>query len=122
MSEKHICCEQIWGDYTHHSCGRGAKYEHEDKWYCGTHYPPNVAKRQDAARARWDAEAAERQRQCDVAQRQARLAELGREAIGLLGKAVLQHKAGFDNYLAETLREAEPLLAEVAKLEATDVR
>lgn len=64
MSEKHTCCEMVRGGDTWHPTRRPhgitAKYEHDGKWYCGTHYPPNVAKREAEARARYDAKWAAR--------------------------------------------------------------
>lgn len=56
--EKHTCEQEVWGDWSHHKCGKNAKYEHEGKWYCGIHYPPKVEekrkKRREEERKQWD--------------------------------------------------------------------
>lgn len=37
-------------------CSKGGRHEHNGFLFCAIHYPPNVAERDKARRARWDAE------------------------------------------------------------------
>ena len=44
MSElKHTCCERVQKNYLFHLCGKTAKFERDNKWYCGMHDPIAVA-------------------------------------------------------------------------------
>lgn len=56
MSEKHTCCAKIYTGYWSKTCGKGAAYEHEGKWYCKTHHPPTVKAKDEARTAKWQAE------------------------------------------------------------------
>ena len=43
---KFVCqgkLKSIWNGY----CDRKGKYEHKGKWYCATHFPPNIKARSD---------------------------------------------------------------------------
>lgn len=53
MMEKHTCEHQTYSRWTYHACGKTAKYEHDGKWYCGTHYPPNVEARREKKSQKW---------------------------------------------------------------------
>lgn len=63
MSEKHTCCGQIYSGWGSRTCGKAAKFERVEGWYCGTHDPIAVQAKRDARnaeyakeqRARWDA-------------------------------------------------------------------
>lgn len=53
MSElKHKCCATYgsWGQY---SCYKGAKFERDGKWFCGTHDPVAVKARREKNDAAW---------------------------------------------------------------------
>ena len=53
MSElKHNCCATYgsWGQY---SCYKGAKFERDGKWFCGTHVPVVVKARREKNDAAW---------------------------------------------------------------------
>jgi hypothetical protein len=50
MTDKHICCGEIWHGFGFNRCGRGAKYAHEGNWYCKTHHPPAVKQKNEAWR------------------------------------------------------------------------
>lgn len=39
------CSAIVSNNWVHYRCRSKAKYEHEGKPYCGTHYPPKVAER-----------------------------------------------------------------------------
>ena len=60
MSEKHICCDQVWvqtGRWGHRSpCGKTAKFERDGKWYCGIHDPEKRKARSAAWDAKYEAE------------------------------------------------------------------
>lgn len=43
----------MYSNWSSHNCGKNAKYEHEGKWYCGTHNPPVVAARRKARDDKW---------------------------------------------------------------------
>jgi hypothetical protein len=43
-------------------CGRGAKYEHDGKWYCKTHHPPTVDAKNAARNAAWQCKWDEQER------------------------------------------------------------
>lgn len=44
MSElKHTCCERVQKNYLFYLCGKTAKHERDNKWYCGMHDPIAVA-------------------------------------------------------------------------------
>ncbi len=44
MSElKHTCCARVQKNYLFHLCGKTAKFERDNKWYCGMHDPIAVA-------------------------------------------------------------------------------
>ena len=51
------CVGSVYDTYTRRSMPHGvnAKYEHEGKWYCGTHHPPKVQKRQEKSHMAWEA-------------------------------------------------------------------
>lgn len=44
------------GSFSGHTCGKTGKFEHDGKWYCGTHHPPAVWAKREAKSAAWDAE------------------------------------------------------------------
>ncbi len=56
---KHKCCEMVSGTglafARSYPCGLNAKFEHEGKHYCGTHYPPNVEARNEKNRIKYEA-------------------------------------------------------------------
>ncbi len=44
MSElRHTCCERVQKNYLFYLCGKTAKHERDNKWYCGMHDPIAVA-------------------------------------------------------------------------------
>ena len=45
MGEKQKCSERVFRGYRYYPCSRLGRYEHEGKFYCKQHYPPNVAAR-----------------------------------------------------------------------------
>ena len=49
-TEKHTCEKIVWSGFSSSPHGVGAKYEHEGKWYCKTHHPPNVKSKSDERR------------------------------------------------------------------------
>jgi len=53
MSEQ--CCAKVYapGAFNRFPCANRAKVEVAGKWYCGTHNPDAVAKREEKQRARW---------------------------------------------------------------------
>jgi hypothetical protein len=49
------------------ACGKNAAHEHEGKWFCKTHYPPNILAKDEARDAKWKAEWNARRKAADVA-------------------------------------------------------
>lgn len=58
MSEIRQCCAKVVrsGEFHAGRCRRTASIEFEGKWFCRTHYPPNVEKRNEEWEAKFDAE------------------------------------------------------------------
>lgn len=57
----HKCCGRIYGgSYRGHPCGNTGKFEHDGKWYCGTHDPVRLAAKYDKAEAEREAKWAAR--------------------------------------------------------------
>jgi len=61
MGEGHKCEKYVWrGHYGSGACSNTAKFEHNGRWFCKTHHPPNVAAKQAAKQAarsaKWDEE------------------------------------------------------------------
>ena len=52
----HKCEAGVRSGYWSVACGKNAAYEHEGRWYCKTHHPPNVKAKQDARDAKWEAD------------------------------------------------------------------
>jgi hypothetical protein len=40
MDDQTQCCRRLFTGFDFRRCGKKAKYNHEESWYCGTHYPP----------------------------------------------------------------------------------
>ena len=82
---KQICCANIYRGYQHVECGKPAKVESNEKFYCGVHDPEKMQAKRDKFIDKCHAE---------------RLSELKVEAEKLAAKAVLMHKAEcFDELL-----------------------
>jgi hypothetical protein len=56
MSEKLICSVSVFKRFHYYQCSAKAKYQHEGRWYCGTHYPPAVAQKKAERDAKWSYE------------------------------------------------------------------
>ena len=41
------CCEHMWYGFYNHVCGKPAKIEHENKFYCGIHNPVRLKEKYD---------------------------------------------------------------------------
>lgn len=118
MSEKHTCCGKVWSGFRHDDCGRGAKYEHEGKWYCKTHHPPTVQAKSDARNVKWEAEwkaRSEREQAArDAEVEQKRRADCHDQLVAALRSAL--HCAQSENHqfrrwhlqAAEALERAQP--------------
>lgn len=119
MGEKHMCGAMVSQDWS--PCNRNAKYFHESdgKWYCGTHYPPNVEEKQAKRNAKWAAE-------CEIADagyavKRARIAvaEAGQARAGLYHeRPVFADGTDLDLWDAvKALLDAEVKLDELKKRE-----
>lgn len=77
MSEKHKCCANAWKGWLcgNQPCGKSALHEHDGKWYCKKHHPPSVRAKEEARRAKWNAEVAEILRKDHAAAEQKRRAD-----------------------------------------------
>ena len=54
MSElKHTCCAEVGSGFMYFPCGKTAKVERDNKWYCGTHDPVAVRERQVKRNTEW---------------------------------------------------------------------
>ena len=54
MSElKHTCCAEVGSGFMYFPCGKNAKVERDNKWYCGTHDPVAVRERQVKRNTEW---------------------------------------------------------------------
>ena len=49
------------------ACCKNAAHEHEGKWFCKTHHPPNILAKAEAKEAKWKAEWKARREAADVA-------------------------------------------------------
>ena len=77
--EKHTCCERLYkGGYHARYCGRGAKYEHGGKWYCGTHHPPTVHRKRVEREKKFHEECVARRKRQDESA--AKMAEIHRRS------------------------------------------
>lgn len=98
------CCAKVPRDggwrTLYSACKRRATVERDGKWYCRQHDPQAKEARREATRARWDAEARERDRgyRRDAA---------GREIVALARKAVKQ-QASWDD-VAEAVGRLEAI-------------
>ena len=70
------CSENIWRNGAYHAsrCSNKGILQYEGRWYCKTHFPPNVQKKRDKRDATWKAEwDSGRQRDRDAKAKQAEL-------------------------------------------------
>jgi len=113
----HHCSGLQWSGYHRYVCGRGAKYEHDGKWFCKTHHPPSERARRDKKNAEraesfaWKMRLAahsqatedERQRRADLhdslidaleklANEAEAIAEMARPSIGNTNVECLMHR------------------------------
>ncbi len=52
---EHKCSGKVWGGWNYHLCGKKAKVERKDVWYCGIHDPEKPpTKSQIAAGERYE--------------------------------------------------------------------
>ena len=58
MKTTNQCCADIYNGIGvgFRQCIRTGSYEHEGKFYCKTHYPPNAQKRHDDLNRKWEIE------------------------------------------------------------------
>ncbi len=50
---EHTCEKRVFTNHHRGLCGRGARYEHEGRWYCKTHHPPTIEAKNKARLEKW---------------------------------------------------------------------
>ena len=73
------CCEDVRDTVLFHQCSRTARFLHDGKHYCGTHYPPNVEKRRAKIDAKYNAESKRDSTRYEIAGLKAKMYETIRE-------------------------------------------
>ena len=46
--EKHTCEERVFRNWSEHTCGITARFEHGGRWYCKRHHPPSAKAKAEA--------------------------------------------------------------------------
>jgi hypothetical protein len=48
ITEKHTCEERVFRNWSEHTCGITARFEHGGRWYCKRHHPPSAKAKAEA--------------------------------------------------------------------------
>lgn len=56
IATTNTCCKKIYDNYGSYTCGKKAKFERDNKHYCGTHDPVAVAAKVKARNDKWKAD------------------------------------------------------------------
>jgi hypothetical protein len=54
MEEKRGCIGKVWHNYRQSTCGRGAKYNEDGKWWCKIHLPSHIKTKNKLRDEKWE--------------------------------------------------------------------